>query len=235
MVDGCSVKHVGTLDVHSGLGHAFSCATAREKAILLCFPKGNQDKCYLGATPFSRFSKITASHYGHENTYVSASNDHLFVVGSTSGSGSNGLNHKRVELLDLASGLELDEWKWTKSMDYPFAHHLSLAPTLAHSDGSFYHFGGMMRLNSQEELKTTSPFIASYSPITDQWTMRGELKTARSASSVIWTESAFLVLGGGLHGSISPGPNLPEKGEKCEFNDSNQIVCTLQDFESTSK
>ena len=120
-------------------------------------------------------------------------------------------------------------------MNYPFAHHLSLAPTLAHSDGSFYHFGGMMRLNSQEELKTTSPFIASYSPITDQWTMRGELKTARSASSVIWTESAFLVLGGGLHGSISPGPNLPEKGEKCEFNDSNQIVCTLQDIESTSK
>lgn len=181
------------------------------------------------------FTKITSSRYHHEKAFVSASNDHLFVVGGVYGTGDNG-QHKSVELLDLASGLESDEWKWTTKASYPFAHHLSMAPILAHSDGSFYHFGGMMKLKKGDD-KIMSPFIASYSPVTNEWTMRGELKHARSTSSVIWTESAFLVMGGGLHGmpDHEPTQNPPERAEKCEFNGSNKFVCTLQKLESTSR
>ena len=143
--------------------------------------------------------------------------------------------HKTVELLDLAPGLDLDEWKWTRKGTYPFAHAVSLAPTLAHSDGSFYHFGGMMKPDKGDD-KIMSPFIASYSPVNDEWTMRGELKHARATSSVIWTESAFLVMGGGNHEpDHEPAQNPPERAEKCEFNGSSKIVCTLQKLESTSR
>ena len=95
---------------------------------------------------------------------------------------------------------------------FPFEKKIYKARTLYHND-SFFTFGG------DNDYDNYLSRIASYSPSTNTWSDRGRLLTPRSYAGVIWSQDAFLVVGGGMDDIKS--------SEKCMFN-GDQIECEYQ-------
>lgn len=124
----------------------------------------------------------------------------MFAVGGYDFSGG-----AYTELLDVTT------WKWAAKASYHFETGIYEARTLHHND-NFFTFGGW---NGSDHLSR----IASFSPASNTWTDRGRLLTPRDSASVIWSQDAFLVVGGEMNGKQS--------SEKCRFN-GEKIECEYQ-------
>jgi hypothetical protein len=177
-VDDCRLTRVGTLEHFGEFSMTgASCATTGN-TIFMCFGdlQFEEKTCFKGSDPFSLTTIVADSYYNHNRAFIAASDDYVFVVG--------GEDNAETELLNVETSL------WWHRTPYPYESSISHAQTL-HLNGDFYVFGG------QHEHERVS-HIALYSPgLHDMWISRGNLLTPRHSAGVIWTDDAFLIVGGG--------------------------------------
>ena len=111
---------------------------------------------------------------------------------------------------------DLERLSWSVVAKYPFSNIFAHA-TLCH-ESKFYIFGGVSATSPQ------SSVIARYDPVTNVWSKMGNLLTgSRWYQDIIFTEGAFLVIGGIGTESRDTGKNV----EKCHLRD-DAITCVSE-------
>ena len=114
-------------------------------------------------------------------------------------------NNAETELLKISN------WTWSTKAKYPYANSISYYATTMYND-MFYVFGGIDHSSRSTELS----IIAKFNPDTNTWLKVGQLNQPRIHSSVILSQSYFMIIGDNNRNNLTEKCHLADDVMTCE-------------------
>merc|ERR1719285_447850 len=198
LVEQCQLKRVSTLsfDLSSG-----ACTNINNEEVVLCFGDNmsNSKKCWKSSNPEGPFSSIADSLESHRYTRIANDQESILALSGYSP------DHKTAEKFNLKSNT------WTNLGSYPYATNTVYRAPIIYVD-AFYVFGGWDQ-GGQGALEAIGRLDSN-----NNWSLAGNLNTARRGHGAIYLDNSFLVVGG--EGNL--------QSEKCDL-DRGTVSCTSQE------
>jgi len=134
--------------------------------------------------------------------------------------------NNKAETLAL-SGMD-DTTGWTAVAEYPYADFIYGAPMIYYEGSDEFLIIGGQGPFVRDDFRIYNR-IAAYSPISNAWTLKGNLLTKRRHAAVHEISNGLLIIGGFMSEGVADRADM-YRAEKCVY-DNNEFTCNyVYDF-----